>query len=351
MTRIAGAWLLLACSFTAAAAAQQQPPPRPDNPHGPLPAGLDCSACHSSASWKQLLSPMAFDHARVAGFALTGRHAAVACDHCHLDLIFGAPRVAESQCASCHVDVHQGRMAGTCTRCHNTTSFHEVPAVALHASAGFPLTGAHLQAPCQSCHRNDQGGSFAPLPHDCIACHRQDVAAATEPNHVAAGFPTNCQECHTPVTWTGGVAFDHASAANGFALVGAHALLRCQDCHMPPNFALKFTPAGQNDCIACHQAQFNRAHGTGFPTTCLDCHNQNSWSGAQFDHTQFPLRGPHDASCNTCHTTQGDFTAFTCFQCHAHDQARMDEVHGGIAGYTYDSRACYQCHVGGRGGG
>ena len=348
MNRIVGAALVVACGLGAQARAQQ---PRPDNPHGPLPAGMDCSACHNSTSWKQLLSPMAFNHAKVSGFPLTGGHAAVACDHCHLDLVFSQPHVTESQCAGCHVDVHQGRMAGTCTRCHNTASFHEVPVVAVHASAGFPLTGAHLQTPCESCHRNDQGGSFAPLPHDCVSCHRQDVAAATEPNHVAAGFSTNCEECHTPVTWTGGVAFDHASAANGFALVGAHALLRCEDCHMPPNFALKFTATSQNDCIGCHQPQFDRAHGagSGFPTTCLDCHSQNAWSGAHFDHPQFALRGHHDASCSTCHTAQGNFAQFTCFQCHAHDQTRTDEIHAFIEGYVYDSGACYQCHGNARG--
>ena len=344
MTRIVGAWLALACSLAATAAAQEQ---APDNPHGPLPQGLDCSACHSSANWKQLLRPMAFDHAKFTGFRLTGRHAAIACSSCHLDLVFAQPQVAETQCAGCHVDVHQGRMAGTCTRCHNTMSFHDVPAVALHASAGFPLTGAHLQTPCQSCHRNDLGGAFAPLAHDCMSCHQQSFAATTMPNHVAAGFSTHCQECHTPVTWTGGVAFDHVRNGNGFPLVAAHALLRCEACHLPPNFAVRFTPTGPSDCYACHQVQFAQAHGSGFPTTCTDCHNQNTWGGAQFDHTQFPLVGHHDASCNTCHVNQGDFTTFTCFQCHAHDQPRMDEVHAGIAGYTYVSQACYQCHAGG----
>jgi hypothetical protein len=349
MRQLAARLLTAGLSLTLAAGAAAQA--RPDNPHGPLPSGLDCSSCHSSNGWKPVLSPMAFDHTKATGFSLTGKHATMACAGCHLDLRFNQPRVAETQCASCHVDVHQGRMSGACTRCHNTTSFHDVAAIALHARVGFPLAGAHLQAPCESCHKNDTGGAFAPLPHDCVSCHRQDFAAATSPDHAAAGFPTSCENCHATVTWTGGVAFDHAAAANGFALVGAHALLRCEDCHMPPNFALKFTPSGQNDCIACHQAQFDRAHGGGFPTTCIDCHSQNSWSGAHFDHNQFPLSGPHDASCNTCHTTQGDFTAFTCFQCHAHEQTLMDEVHARISGYTYDSAACYRCHAGGRGGG
>jgi len=259
--------------------------------------------------------------------------------------------VTEGACASCHVDVHQGRIAGACARCHDTRSFHEVPAIALHARAGFALTGAHLDAPCESCHRNDRAGAFTAVPQECIACHREAYAAALMPNHMAAGFPTDCQECHATVTWQSGAAFDHASAANGFALVGAHATLACETCHVPPNMALRFTATSQDDCISCHRPQFSQAHGagSGFPTTCADCHSVNSWSGASFDHTQFPLTRAHDVSCATCHTTQGDFTQFTCLTCHG--QSQTDQQHQGVSGYTYDSHACYSCHRNGGGGG
>jgi hypothetical protein len=319
------------------------------NPHGPLPQGVDCSDCHTATGWKPLRSPMAFDHGKT-GFPLTGRHAGVPCERCHEGLRFDQPGAGTSTCASCHADVHQGQIAGECSRCHTTSSFHEVPTVALHARVGFPLTGAHLQVPCESCHHNDQGGAFAPLSQDCISCHREQYLATTSPDHAGAGFPTDCSQCHASLTWTGGVAFDHATVANGYALVGAHALLRCSSCHLSPGFTARFTPADQNDCISCHQPDYQRAHGTaGFPTTCTDCHSQDAWSGANFDHSKwFPLRNAHDVSCNRCHTTAGDYTIFDCTTCHGASQT--NSRHSGINGYTYDSAACYRCHANGRGG-
>lgn len=321
------------------------------NPHGPMPQGLDCSACHTADAWRPLKSPLPFDHGKASGFALTGRHATATCERCHTDLRFDQPEPGTTACASCHVDVHQGRIAGDCARCHSTTSFHEVPAVALHARTGFPLSGAHLQAPCESCHRNDQGGAFAPIPQDCISCHRQEYVGAAMPEHAGAGFPTDCQQCHATLTWTGGVRFDHAQAANGYSLVGAHALLRCADCHVPPGLSLRFTPSNQNDCLACHTTAYQRAHGAaGFPTTCTDCHSQDRWGDANFDHAQwFPLSGPHDVSCSSCHTAKGDFSTFNCLACHS--QAETDPRHREVAGYAYESGACYRCHARGRGEG
>jgi hypothetical protein len=320
------------------------------NPHGRLSGGTDCSACHTATAWRPLKSPLSFDHNKTS-FPLTGRHAGVACERCHEGLRFDQPGPGAGACASCHADVHQGQIAGDCARCHSTSTFREVPVVALHARAGFPLTGAHLQAPCESCHKNDRGGAFAPLPQDCVSCHREQYTAASMPDHAAAGFPSDCGQCHNSLTWTGGAVFDHAQSANGYALVGAHALLRCADCHVPPGLSLNFTPANQNDCIACHTEQYQRAHGSGgFPTTCLDCHSQDSWSGANFDHSKwFPLRGEHDVSCNRCHTVQGDYTVFECTTCHG--QSQTDSRHREVNGYTYDSAACYRCHTNGRGGG
>ncbi len=336
------ALLALGPAWEPGAQAQQRPGA---NPHGPMPQGMDCSACHTSGGWRPLRDPLLFDHGKTS-FPLTGRHAQVACERCHQGLRFDVPGPGATTCAACHADVHQGQIAGQCERCHSTDSFQDVPAVALHARAGFALTGAHLQAPCESCHRNDRGGAFAPLPEDCISCHRDQYAATTMPDHAAAGFSTNCEQCHSSLTWTGGVAFNHAAAANGYELVGAHALLRCASCHTAPAFGLIYTPANQNDCIACHTAQFQRAHGGGFPTTCADCHNQITWGGAHFDHTQFPLSGPHDVGCNQCHTTQGNFAVFDCLGCHT--QAATDPRHAEVGGYVYESGACYRCHPSGR---
>jgi len=153
------------------------------------------------------------------------------------------------------------------------------------------------------------------------------------------------------------VEFDHVTAGNGYPLIGAHFDLRCASCHIPPDGTLTFQPAGPDDCITCHQADYDREHaGTGIPTDCLGCHTNDTFSGADFrDHDAqfFPVyAGPHagkwDNDCRTCHAVPNDFTVFTCFACHEHDQPQMDDKHSGEPDYTYDNAECLRCHPDGR---
>jgi hypothetical protein len=51
--------------------------------------------------------------------------------------------------------------------------------------------------------------------------------------------------------------------------------------------------------------------------------------------------------CTDCHTSS-NFREFTCTDCHAHQRTRMDNEHDGVAGYSYNSQACYSCHPQGR---
>jgi hypothetical protein len=63
-------------------------------------------------------------------------------------------------------------------------------------------------------------------------------------------------------------------------------------------------------------------------------------------HRPFPVAtGVHATDCNTCHGPFPTFTEFTCFGCHAHDQAPTDLGHQAVAGYAYTSAACYRCHA------
>lgn len=399
------------------------------SPHGTLPRDTDCTACHTQDSWRPVRADLDFDHNAATAFALRGRHAKVDCTLCHLDLRFDAPKLTVADCASCHVDVHQGRFVAGCSTCHNTTAFTDVSGMALHSRTGFPLSGAHLQISCESCHTDDATGAYTSLDTECVACHAGDYASAGSIDHVALGFPTDCLQCHGTVAWRGNATFDHVTASHGFALVGAHARLDCSICHALPGMQLVVaTPSGQNDCIACHQADYDSQHaadgfavtcldchgvdswlgvridhallgfpllgahatldcsschgqpgyallfptpsdvndcvachrsdydrehsGTGFPITCVDCHTVNSWSGARFNHSWFPIAsGPHAAggSCETCHVQPGNYQVFSCLGCHEHSRDRMDAQHRERSGYVYESNACYSCHPTGRG--
>ena len=341
------AWAVALCVTVVPAAGAQQRPTA--SPHGRLPDSLDCTACHTAGGWTPVKRPLDFDHNRATDFALTGRHRAVPCRSCHLHLQFDQPHVADRDCAVCHADVHQGRITAECATCHVTTSFREIAGRELHLRTGFPLTGAHLQIPCEACHVDAQAGAFTPLDSRCYACHERDFQSAISVDHVAANFSVQCDQCHTTVAFTHNVAFDHASVASGYPLVGAHARIRCASCHGGAVQQVLFSPSGPNDCIACHQDDFQRAHNGAFPTDCTMCHGQDRWEGASFDHSlvapSFPLVGAHRTlDCNACHLP-GSFDlraqptdANDCYACHEADYQRE---HAGTGFPT----TCLSCHT------
>lgn len=401
------------------------------SPHGKFTIDIDCKACHVTDAWKPIREHPDFNHSRQTKFALLGKHAQVSCQSCHLDLKFSEPDIAQDDCQSCHADVHQGRLGTDCESCHNEQTFQLVDGRMIHNQTSFPLTGAHRQISCESCHTTQRAGAFTALDTDCYSCHKDDYENARSVDHVANNFPITCENCHGTTGWSG-APFDHESVSGGFRLLGAHSRITCQGCHVVPSMELKFHPTSDTDCFSCHEADYTRQHGgSGFPTTCLSCHNTDSWEGAEFDHERasggftllgahsktectschvvpsydtkfdvssqddcvgchqadydrahagsgfpttcqtchnndnwgdadfedhdaqfFPIySGPHQntwESCQTCHTTSGNFADFSCLTCHQHNQTDTDAHHSEVGGYTYESTACYSCHPDGR---
>lgn len=319
------------------------------SPHGSLRSGIECSACHTTAGWRSVRERLDFDHDRQTRFALTGRHADASCSGCHLKLRFDQPRLAARECASCHLDVHQGRLSADCASCHNTQSFREAASIEQHARTRFPLTGAHIQISCESCHKDDRGGAWTALDTDCWSCHRGNYAAAKTVDHEGAGMAHDCTTCHGTAAWQTAT-FDHATVARGFTLDGRHATMQCAACHGGPGGSLKWTPSGVTDCVACHRGDYDREHaGTGYPANCERCHNTNGWSGADFNHAGgangFDLQGRHaNLLCPACHTPP-DFAlkwakpagTNDCVTCH---RPEYDREHAGT-GYP---TMCLACH-------
>jgi hypothetical protein len=313
--------------------------------HTALAFPTDCAGCHSLATWT---SPR-FDHGG-GRFPLTGAHASISCDSCHVGNQFTGIATA---CVDCHLADFTGttnpdhlaaNFPQDCALCHSTGAW--VGAGFDHGLTMFPLTGAHVSLSCDSCHA---GGQFAGLPTTCVSCHMSDFNQTTTPDHLAAGFSTSCEICHKTSAWPGAV-FDHSTTR--FPLLGAHVNGSCTSCHVNNVFA--GTPT---DCYSCHSAEYqtvtNPSHtAAGFPTTCDDCHGNNTWTGATFTHSWFPIySGAHRgewSSCSTCHTNPSNFTVFSCLNCHEHSQSSMDSHHSGVGGYSYNSISCYSCHPNGR---
>jgi hypothetical protein len=141
--------------------------------------GGACRACHGEAGW----TPATFDlarHNRETPFLLEGAHMAVPCGSCHRKDGSKPPqfRLGEVRCRSCHEpsDPHGDQFGSrACSECHTVTSFH-ITAFD-HSRTRFPLTGAHRDAPCASCHHTERDGGgeptvrYTPLGRECSDCH------------------------------------------------------------------------------------------------------------------------------------------------------------------------------------
>ena len=84
-----------------------------------------CQTCHNALSWKA----WRFDHDKQTSFVLDGGHKGIACDACHTRPM---PRkmTQSSACISCHEidDVHNGGFGQFCEQCHVTSSFKKIRA-------------------------------------------------------------------------------------------------------------------------------------------------------------------------------------------------------------------------------
>ena len=213
-----------------------------------LRMGMDCGECHSAAGWEGAI----LDHART-GFPLEASHAALACETCHVDRQWiGLP----DTCSGCHLaeDAHDGRYGTDCGACHQPTSWED--ATFDHNLSNFPLTGAHVNLDCESCHTS---GTFAGTSSACAACH-------TEPTVHAGLFSISCENCHTTSAW-------RPASYNGphsFPMNHGEAGGQCSRCH-PTTYA-------SYSCFICHEhneSELRREHseeGIGDLSNCLRCH-------------------------------------------------------------------------------
>lgn len=328
--------VLTACACALMAALQE--PSRRGNLHGQSIQGA-CMRCHASGRFVPIREDADYDHANT-GFPLEGMHAGIACRGCHIDLDFSK---IGSECADCHADIHRRQMGADCEECHSIRGWEHVRTGDTLHSNRFPLMGAHKAVGCESCHTGAAVGLFRGLRTDCDFCHHADYVNAVSVEHVSAGFPLECETCHSTDGWL--ALFDHGGFT-GFVLDGAHVPLGCEECH--ENFVFQGAPT---DCVGCHLEDYNATtlphHPTvGFSEDCALCHSTSSWLGAEYDHsaTQFPLTGAHvGLACLDCHSS-GQYAGLPsdCYSCHSEDfNATVDPAHV-AAGYSQD---CTECHT------
>ena len=310
--------------------------------HSSAGFSTQCQDCHdlTSSSWSTVNVVHDF-------FPLVGGHSISDCFQCHEQ--GGNFTGLSTECIACHEDDYNSTedpnhvAAGfptNCEQCHTIMGWE--PANFDHNLTEFPLTGAHINTNCNSCH--EQG--YANTPTICFSCHQQDYNTAVDPNHVTGIYPTECEVCHSTAAWEP-AQIDHN--LTGFPLTGKHIETLCQDCH---ESGYTNTPTV---CYSCHQQEYdattNPNHiAAAFPTTCESCHTTNGWMPATFDHDglYFPIyTGEHAGEwnqCMDCHQVPNNYSVFTCISCHEHNQIEMDDKHDEVQGYIYESGACLSCH-------
>lgn len=309
---------------------------------------VNCESCHQVTSWSPLPQTKIMDIHNSGRFPLVGAHQNADCFGCHAKSGNGAVfRVTKSlDCISCHRSDYAIPKSpdhvllgfpNNCLDCHSPFSWK--PAAFNHDVFSFPLTGAHKTLSCESCHA---GNRFKGTPNTCIGCHQQDFSKTINPNHIAAGFSTDCQTCHSTSTWTG-ASFNHNLTT--FPLTGNHLSVSCESCHK--NNVFKGLP---QTCYACHQLNFEQSvnpnHITaGFSTTCQSCHSTFSWQPASFDHntTAFPLTGRHvSVSCSSCHKNDVfKGLAATCYACHQTDFNSVTSPNHITGSFSKECQACH----------
>jgi hypothetical protein len=313
------------------------------SPHGEK-FNLDCSMCHTPKDWAVEKSKMTFDHNKTS-FVLEGEHSNVQCRSCHLTLVFSETK---TECINCHQDMHNQTVGFDCVRCHTPSTWIIGNTRNIHLQSRFPLVGAHIMADCNGCHPSASNLQFNTLGIDCYSCHKVNYLATANPNHLQVGYSTNCIECHSEkgYEWSAaGINHDF------FPLTGGHAL-SCTLCHENGKFE-KVTTI----CSDCHIDNYNSAGSpnhvqSGFSTNCTECHTTDSgWRPAaykQHDSQDFPIySGKHKNqwdNCSACHTETGNYSTFSCLNCHEHRKSAMDSKHDERRDYSYESNACYTCH-------
>lgn len=323
-----------------------------------------------------------FNHL-TTGYPLTGVHATVACETCHVGGVFvGTPRacdgchatgkrivatpkslkhiVTDAPCETCHFNTstfygarynHGTAVPGQCTNCHNGRIVEGTP----RNHPVSPVVGAS----CDSCHRSSSwlpaSWNHTDTGSDCSVCHKSGgpgrnytIATHLPMSMPPATFTGNCKACHTNYYTFLSAFYNHSGAGT-----------QCQNCHGNGGGALAgaatytgVRAAGSTGVQAVHVAI---GAGNYLSLNCQSCHKSiSTFLGATYDHSGV---GTTCANCHAsgsptyngylqavtstaAHTVYGNVGLTNCTQCHKTTTA--------WAGSRYDhvgAGACDTCHT------
>jgi hypothetical protein len=239
-----------------------------------------------------------------------------------------------------------------CENCHTATSWTPIRAVPEfnHDSTRYPLRGMHEKVSCTGCHLKPV---FTDVGKNCADCHA-DIHRRQ--------FGANCAQCHTVNGWNVSVQSIN-NHFNRFPLLGAHAVVQCDQCHTGAavgNF-LGLSTA----CDSCHMKDWQNttspAHAaapSAFPPNeCQQCHQSfDTWLGSTaVNHAappiNFPLTQGHaNVPCEQCHIGNNyhlQIALSDCgnSQCHLTTWQQTNNPPHQSAGAAFALANCTNCHT------
>ena len=237
-----------------------------------------------------------------------------------------------------------------------------------HQSTGFPLTGAHAQQECQTCHVR---GIFKGTPKQCEQCHTQGSRlgnTAKPADHVQT--TQGCAQCHGSTTTWKGARFSHAdvrpgscATCHGVSATGKPANhistnAACDACHRTTAWIPATSgalPSGHRPivagtaCSTCHVGGTSNFTHPNVATGCASCHN-GVYARAKTSTATHNFAGTN--TCETCHRSTASFTGATfshtfvtpgqCANCH--NGSNPPAVGKPQTGHVTTTASCDSCH-------
>ncbi|MEO1170894.1 MAG: hypothetical protein AAFX94_02430 [Myxococcota bacterium] len=176
------------------------------DPHGGR-LGNYCEGCHDPQSWKGAFDP---DAHRRSNFPLSGGHAFIPCQECHLVAQERLIVSAAQNCSSCHrddylaaarttVDHAASNFSPICESCHFTWDFQ--PARFVGHDVCFQINGGpHSGESCNGCHTRLAGtvanGACNTNTFACTSCHVHGIEVTERQHREVPGYDYQDQKCY-----------------------------------------------------------------------------------------------------------------------------------------------------------
>lgn len=172
--------------------------------------GMNCEKCHDENSWIGNFGPEAH---RRTNFPLTGRHALIPCEECHMEKREKTFSRAALECYACHQTDYLATASrsldhvafgfGTnCRDCHHPTRWR--PATFPGHNSCFPITrGPHSKFACLECHSSLAGitvsGACSTGTFFCGNCHTSahSQSKMDDKHKSVAGYQYKDQKCYS----------------------------------------------------------------------------------------------------------------------------------------------------------